>query len=101
MTTILHYLVLIFVTLFFTILYFKFLKFSLDKVLSKEKSFNYIYVSFLTRFCLTLVFFYMLLKYYHDIQEILLVIIVFLICRYFILRNEKKFIKKEINEYKP
>lgn len=90
MTTILHYLTLIFATSLFTLLYFKFLKFSLDKVLSKEKSFNYIYVSFLIRFCLTLAFFYILLKYYHDIQEILLVIIVFLICRYFVLRMEKK-----------
>lgn len=97
MATILHYLILIFATGLFSFVYFKFLHFSLDKVLSKEKSFNFIYLSFFARICLTILFFYILLRYYHDIQEMFLIIVIFIICRYFILRNDKKNIKKEKN----
>ena len=93
MATILHYLVLVFATALFTFIYFKFLRFSLDKVLSKEKSFNFIYFSFVARICLTILFFYILLKYYHDIQEIFIVIVIFLVCRYLILRNDRNIVK--------
>ncbi len=94
MSTILHYLILIFATAIFAFIYFKFLKYSLDKVLSKEKNFNFIYYSFIIRICLTILFFYVLLKYYNDIQEIFIVIVIFLCCRFLILRKEKN-IQKE------
>ncbi len=94
MATVLHYLILIFATALFAFVYFKFLKYSLDKVLSKEKSFNFIYFSFITRICLTILFFYILLKYYHEIQEIFVVIIVFLVCRYLVLKKDKKVSRK-------
>ena len=94
MQSILHYLILIFATGLFAFVYFKFLRFSLDKVLSKEKSFNFIYFSFLVRIFLTISFFYILLKFYHTIQELFMVVVVFMICRYVILRKDRKAIKK-------
>ena len=94
MQSILHYLILIFATGLFAFVYFKFLRSSLDKVLLKEKSFNFIYFSFLARIFLTILFFYVLLKYYHSIQELFIVVIVFMICRYIILRKDRKVIKK-------
>ncbi|MBR1544362.1 MAG: hypothetical protein IJ638_00250 [Alphaproteobacteria bacterium] len=98
MANILRYLILIFTTALFALVYFRFLKFSLDKVLSKEKSFNFIYFSFIARILLTIVFFYLLLKYYHDIQEIFMVVIVFLICRFLVLRKDKSSIKKVVKK---
>ena len=100
MSTLLHYLVLVFATALFTFIYFKFLRFSLDKVLSKEKSFNFIYFSFVARICLTVFFFYILLKYYHDMQELLIVIIIFLVCRYLILRKDRNFAKAKYKRAK-
>ena len=94
MATIIHYLILVFATGLFAFVYFKFLKYSLDKVLSKEKKFSFIYYSFVARICLTILFFYILLKYYHDVREMFIVIIIFLLCRFFILKKDRA-IQKE------
>lgn len=90
MTIILHYLILVFATGLFSFIYFKFLRYSLNKVLSKEKNFSFIYYSFMARVLLTIVFFYILLKYYHNIVDMFIVLVIFLVCRFLILRKDRK-----------
>ena len=94
MDKIFHYLVLVFAVGIFSLVYFKLLRFSLDKVVMKEKPFSFLYISFFIRIILTVCFFYILLKYYHDIQEMLIAVVIFVICRYLILRKDKMVIKK-------
>lgn len=95
LNSILHYMILFFVTGLFSLIYFKLLKNSLNKVLSKEKSFNYIYFSFILRMCLTLLFFFFVLKYYRSFIEIAIIIVAFVFFRYLSIRKDKNVIKKK------
>lgn len=87
--TILHYLILVFVTGLFSMIYFKLLKSSMDKVLSKEKSVNHIYSSFLFRIGLAGLFFFLILKYYKEIEEIVLVVLTLMFFKYLATRKDK------------
>ncbi len=95
LNSILHYMILFFVTGLFSLIYFKLLKNSINKVLSKEKSFNYIYFSFILRMCLTLLFFFFVLKYYRSFIEIAIIIVAFVFFRYLSIRKDKNVIKKK------
>ncbi len=95
LNSILHYMILFFVTGLFSLIYFKLLKNSINKVLSKEKSFNYIYFSFILRMCLTFLFFFFVLKYYRSFIEIAIIIVAFVFFRYLSIRKDKNVIKKK------
>lgn len=87
--TVLHYLILIFAVGCFSLIYFTLLRQSVDKVLSREKSINYIYLSFLIRICLAGVFFFFLLKYYRNIRDFIFIILIFIGFRYIAIRRDK------------
>ncbi|MGN0929247.1 MAG: hypothetical protein ACI4N3_01250 [Alphaproteobacteria bacterium] len=103
MENILSYLIIIFVTALFSIFYFAMLKLGMNKVLSKEDekfgNMGYLYGSFLLRFLLAGIFFFLLLKYYRDLDELALVVLTFLVVRYLIVKREKaKIINKKGNK---
>ena len=99
--TVLHYLILIFAVGCFSLIYFTLLRQSVDKVLSREKSVNYIYLSFLIRICLAGVFFFFLLKYYRNIRDFIFIILIFICFRYLMIRKDKvKILEKSEDEKK-
>ena len=87
--TILHYLILIFAVGCFSLIYFTLLRQSVDKIFSREKSINYIYLSFLIRICLAGVFFFFLLKYYRNIRDFIFIILIFIGFRHIAIRRDK------------
>lgn len=88
-----NYLTLIFITGLFSLIYFYLLKKSMDKVLTKQKSINHIYSSFLLRIFLAGLFFYLILKYYKKIEEFILIILTFAFFRYLATRKDKLNVK--------
>lgn len=91
--TILHYLILVFITGLFSMIYFKLLKSSMDKVLSKQKSVNHIYSSFLLRISLAALFFFLILKYYKEVEEIVLVVLTLMFFKYLATKEDRRNIK--------
>ena len=91
--TILHYLILGFITGLFSMIYFKLLKSSMDKVLSKQKSVSHIYSSFLLRISLAALFFFLILKYYKEVEEIVLVVLTLMFFKYLATKEDRRNIK--------
>lgn len=90
MNSVLHYLLIVFITALFSVLYFLSIKIGVNKVFknSVEGKFNMeqVYFSFLLRFVLAGVFFFFLLKYYREIDEIIIIILTFIVVRFFIIK---------------
>lgn len=99
MNNILSYLIIIFATAIFSIIYFVMLKFGMNKVLSKEDekfgNMGYLYGSFVIRFVLAGIFFFLLLKYYKALDELALIVLTFLVVRYFVIKREKNKINNQ------
>ena len=99
MEKMLSYFIIIFVTALFSILYFVMLKFGMNKVLLREDekfgNMGYFYLSFLIRFILSGIFFFLLLKYYKALDELALIVLTFLVVRYFVIKREKKNINNQ------
>lgn len=101
MENILSYLIIVFVTTLFSIVYFSLLKFGMNKVLSKEDekfgNLSYLYGSFVVRFILAGIFFFLLLKYYRALDELALVVVTFLVVRYVFIKKERKNVNNQGN----
>lgn len=88
------YLFVIFATALFSIIYFTMLKFGMNRVTTEEDAkfgnLTYFYTSFLIRFTLAGIFFFLMLKYYRALDELALMVLTFLIVKYFFVRREKQ-----------
>ena len=91
LNTILHYLTLIFAVACFTVIYFKLLSATVNHITAGkvDGKVSTIYTSFFVRLFLAFLFFYCLLKYYNEIRDIIIMVLVFICVRYFIIRHEK------------
>lgn len=90
MNSVLHYLLIIFITALFTLLYFILLKLGVNRLfknsLQGQFSMGQVYSSFLLRFLLAGIFFFILLKYYSELDEILIIVLTFIVVKFFIVK---------------
>ena len=95
---ILHYTTLIFAVGCFTVIYFKLLRSTVNKVTSStntEGKVATVYTSFMARLLLAFAFFYCLLKYYNEIRDMIIMVVVFVFIRYLIVRHERASLLKQ------
>ena len=94
MQTLYVYLFVVFVSALFSIIYFTMLKFGMNRVMTEEDTkfgnLTYFYTSFLIRFTLAGIFFFLMLKYYRALDEIALMVLTFLVVKYFFVRHERQ-----------